>query len=90
MSKIMRAIYAEARAAREAAANPNVRRIRAAQTPASFRLGQWSLALSNPMASARSTIEWWTTRIAQAQGRLGSKARMQSPGRFPHVDGVAT
>jgi hypothetical protein len=79
-------MYAEARAAREAAAKPRERRIRDAQIPASFTLERWSLQVSNPIASARSTIEWRTTRIAQAQERLGSKTRMQSPGRSPRVD----
>jgi len=65
MSKIMRPMYAEARAAREAAANPSGRRIDDTQTP-----------VPNPVASARSTIEWWTTQIAKA-GECFKKASHQ-------------
>ena len=86
MSKIMRVMYAEARVAREAAAKPSERRIRDAQIPASFMLEQWSLPVSDPIASARATLEWWTTRLAQAREHLGSKTRMQSPGRSPRMD----
>lgn len=86
MSKIMRLIYAEARAAREAAAKPPERRIRNARIPASFMLEQWSLPVSDPIASARAILEWWTTRLAQAREHLGSKTRLQSPGRSPRTD----
>ena len=86
MSKIMRLVYAEARAAREAAAKPPERRIRGAKIPARFMLEQWSLPVSDPIASARSTLEWWATRLAQAREHLGSKTRMQSPGRSPRMD----
>jgi len=59
MSKIMRQMYAEARAAREAAANPSGHCIHDTQTP-----------VPNPAASARSTIEWRTTQIAKAGERF--------------------
>jgi hypothetical protein len=64
MSKIMRQMYAEARAAREAKANPGDHRTRVARTATSFTLRWWSLPVSNPVASARSTIEWWINKIA--------------------------
>ena len=70
MSKIMRQIYAEARAAREAKTNPGGNRTRAAGTAASFKLRWWSLPVSNPVASARTTIEWWLNMIATTGGRL--------------------
>ena len=71
MSKIMRLMYAEARAAREAAANPSGHRIRDMQTPvpnpvafARSTIEWWTIPVPNPI-SARSTIEWWTTQIAK-------------------------
>jgi len=70
MSKIMRQIYAEARAAREAKTNPGGHRTRATGTAASFTLRWWSLPLSNPVASARATIEWWLNKIATTGERL--------------------
>jgi len=70
MSKIMRQIYAEARAAREAKTNPGAHRTRARETAASFTLKWWSLSLSSPVASARTTIEWWLNKIATTGERL--------------------
>jgi len=70
MSKIMRQMYAEARAAREAKTNPGGHRTRAAGTAASFTLRWWSLPVSNPVASARTTIEWWLNKIATTGERL--------------------
>jgi hypothetical protein len=65
MSKIMRQLYAEARAAREAKANPGDHRRRVAQTAAWSSLKWWSLPVSNPTASARRTIEWWIHGVAE-------------------------
>jgi len=83
MSKIMRPMYAEARAAREAAANPSGRRIDDTQTPvpnpvalARSTIEWWTVPVPNPVASARSTIEWWTTQIAKA-GECFKKASHQ-------------
>jgi hypothetical protein len=77
MSKIMRQMYAEARAAREAAANANARRVHdmqmALRTPVTVkasRLACWALPVSNPAASARSTLQWWATRIDMARLRF--------------------
>ena len=69
MSKIMRQIYAEARAAREAAAKPRERRVNG--TP---------ITVPNPVELARSTIEWWTTQIARVGER--SKAVTSSTRHF--------
>jgi hypothetical protein len=57
-------MYAEARAAREAKASPGDHRTRAAPTATSFTLRWWSLPVSNPAGSARTTIEWWLNKIA--------------------------
>jgi len=70
MSKIMRQMYAEARAAREAKTNPGDKRTRVAQTAASSTLEWWSLPVSNPTASARTTIEWWINQVAKTRERL--------------------
>jgi hypothetical protein len=77
MSKIMRQLYAEARAAREAAANANAPRLhdtqQALRNPVALeasRLACWALPVSNPAASARSTLQWWATRIDKARERL--------------------
>jgi len=77
MSKIMRQMYAEARAAREAAANANAPRVHdmqmALRTPVTVktsRLACWALPVSNPAASARSTLLWWATRIDKARLRF--------------------
>jgi hypothetical protein len=70
MSKIMRQMYAEARASREAKTNPGGDRTRAARTAASFTLRWWSLPVPNPVASARTTIEWWLNKIATTGERL--------------------
>jgi hypothetical protein len=79
MSKIMRQMYAEARAAREAAANANAPgandmrpALRNPMTPKTSRLACWALPVSNPAASARSTLQWWVTRIDTARGRFTS------------------
>ncbi|WP_280151901.1 hypothetical protein [Piscinibacter sp. XHJ-5] len=77
MSKIMGLMYAEARAARAATANPGEDRIHDTQTRASFKLEWWTLPVRNPVESARSTLEWWTTRIAKgpqpnANGRVNA------------------
>jgi len=66
MSKIMRETYAEALAAREAKANPSDKRARDAQSAASSRLEVWSLPVSNPVASAGTTIDWWIKQVAEA------------------------
>jgi hypothetical protein len=70
MSKIMRQIYAEARAAREAKANSGDHRTRAARPATRFVLRWWSLPVSNPVASATTTIEWWLKKIAATAERL--------------------
>jgi hypothetical protein len=77
MSKIMRQLYAEARAAREAALNANALRVRDGQpavrnpaAPETARPACWALPLSNPAASARSTLQWWNRRIAMARERF--------------------
>lgn len=70
MSKIMRQMYAEARAAREAKTNPGDHRTQAAPTAASFTLRWWSLPVSNPVESARTTTEWWLNKIATTGERL--------------------
>jgi hypothetical protein len=74
MSKIMRLMYAEARAAREAAANPSGHRNHDMQAPvpnpvafARSTIEWWTIPVLNPVASARSTIEWWTSHIAKAE-----------------------
>jgi hypothetical protein len=77
MSKIMRQMYAEARAAREAGANANAPRVHDMQvalrnpvTLKTSRLACWALPVSNPAASARSTLHWWATRIDMARERF--------------------
>ena len=74
MSKIMRQVYAEARAAREAKANPVDRRTQHAQSVASSRLEGWSLPVPNPTASGTTTIQWWIDQVAQAGKRLRSRS----------------
>ena len=76
MSKIMRLMYAEARAVREAAANPSGHRIHDMQNPvpnpvafARSTIKWWTIPVPNPVASARSTIQWWTTQFAKAGER---------------------
>jgi len=76
MSKIMRQMYAEARAARVAAASVNAPRVQDMQlalrnpvTPKTSRLACWSLPVSNPAASARATLQWWATQIGMARER---------------------
>jgi hypothetical protein len=70
-------MYAEARAAREAAANANAPRVHGMQlalrNPVALktsRLACWRLPVLNPAASARSTLQWWTTRIDMARERF--------------------
>jgi hypothetical protein len=82
MSKIMRQMYAEARAAREAAANANAPRVHdmqlALRNPVvlkTSRIACWALPVSNPAASAGSTLQWWATRIGMARERF-----MPAPG----------
>jgi hypothetical protein len=82
MSKIMRQMYAEARAAREAALNANGPRVHdmqlALRNPGPLktsRLACWALPVSSPAASARSTLQWWATRIDMARERF-----MPAPG----------
>jgi hypothetical protein len=77
MSKIMRQMYAEARVAREAAASAKAPRVRDMQlslrNPVALnmsRLACWALPVSNPAASARSTLHWWATRIDMARERF--------------------
>jgi hypothetical protein len=77
MSKIMRQMYAEARAAREAAANGNAPRVDDMQLALrnltalkTSRLACWALPVSNPAASASSALEWWATRISMARERF--------------------
>jgi hypothetical protein len=77
MSKIMRQMYAEARAAREAGANANAPLVHELQvalrnqvTLKTSRLACWALPVSNPAASARSTLHWWATRIDMARERF--------------------
>ena len=79
MSKIMRQMYADARVAREAKANPGDHRTRAARTAASFKLRWWSLPVSNPVASARTTIEWWLKKIAGTGERLRRRDAIVEP-----------
>jgi len=79
MSKIMRQMYAEARAAREAKTNPGGHRTRAAKTAARFTLRWWSLPVSNPVASARTTIEWWLNKVATTGERLGRREALVEP-----------
>ena len=79
MSKIMRQMYAEARAAREVKANPGDRRTQAARTATSFTLRWWSLPVSNPVASARTTIEWWLNKIATTGERLRRRDALVEP-----------
>jgi hypothetical protein len=69
MSKIMRQIYAEARAAREAAAKPIATpsvSMPIADAVTSATIEPWSIPLPNPVKSAHSTIEWWTTQYERA------------------------
>jgi hypothetical protein len=82
MSKIMRQMYAEARAAREAAANGNAPRVDDMQLALrnltalrTSRLACWALPVSNPAASASSALQWWATRISMARERF-----MPAPG----------
>ena len=77
MSKIMRLMYAEARAACGTAANPGGHRMHDMQTPvphpvafARSTIEWWTIPVPNPVASARSTVEWWTTQIAKAGERF--------------------
>ena len=79
MSKIMRQMYADARVAREAKANPGDHRTRAARTAASFKLRWWSLPVSNPVESARTTIEWWLKKIAKKGERLRRRDAVVEP-----------
>jgi hypothetical protein len=79
MSKIMRQMYAEARAAREAKANPGDHRTPDAQTAANFALGWWSLPVSNPIATARMTIEWWINKVAETRRRLRGRDSVVEP-----------
>ena len=79
MSKIMRQMYAEARAAREAKEDPDDHRTRAAPTAASFMLRWWSLPVPNPVESARTTIEWWLNKIAATGGRLRRRDALVDP-----------
>lgn len=65
MSKIMRLMYAEARAAREAATNRTEDRVHDRRAPASSKIQWWTLPVSNPVESATTTIQWWTTQIAK-------------------------
>ena len=79
MSKIMRQLYVEARAAREAKANPGDHRTRHAQPAAnatltSSTLKWWSLPVPNPIASAKVTIEWWMNGGAETRERLRRRA----------------
>jgi hypothetical protein len=82
MSKIMRHMYAEARAAREAAARAKAPRVRGSQlalrNPVALKMSGfacWALPVSDPVASARSTLHWWATRIDMARERF-----MPAPG----------
>jgi hypothetical protein len=70
MSKIMRQMYAEARAAREGQAYPSDAHARVAQAAASSTLEGWSLRVADPVASARTTIAWWIEQVAQAGAQL--------------------
>jgi hypothetical protein len=72
VSKIMRRMYAEARAAREAVSGPGGSRICGGRppvpsSPASGKLmiDRWTLPVPEPVAMARSTIEWWTVQLAE-------------------------
>ncbi len=72
MSKIMRQMYAEARAAREAVSGPGGPRICGVQLPvpdplasAKSMMDRWTLPVPEPVARARSTIEWWTVQLAE-------------------------
>ena len=69
MSKIIRQMYAEARAAREAAANPNE------------RINDTQITGPDPIALARSAIEWWTTQMEKTGERFK---------QAPHQQGAAT
>jgi hypothetical protein len=71
MSKIMRTMFAEARAAREALAHGHGQRTREdgaarARAPerARFTVGSWTVPTPDPVATARSTMEWWGRRMA--------------------------
>jgi hypothetical protein len=69
MSKIMRQIYAEARAAREAAAKPIANASNStpmANALASSKIEPWTVPLPDPARSADSTIDWWTTQYERA------------------------
>jgi hypothetical protein len=72
MSKIMRQMYAEARAAREAVSGRDEPRLCSVRppvpaSPASGKLmiDRWTLPVPEPVARARSTIEWWTVQLAE-------------------------
>jgi hypothetical protein len=77
MSKIMRQMYAEARAAREAAANANAPRIHdmlmASRNPVTLktsRLACWPFRCRTPLHRQRLTLQWWATRIDMARLRF--------------------
>jgi hypothetical protein len=79
MSKIMRQIYAGARAAREAAAkpiaNPSIA-MPMADAIGTATIEPWSVPSPNPVESAHSTIEWWITQYEKTGQdiRASSKA----------------
>jgi hypothetical protein len=77
MSKIMRQIYAEARAAREAAAmpiaNPSIA-MPMADAIGTATIEPWSVPLPNSVESALSTIEWWTTQYEKTGKDTPAKA----------------
>jgi hypothetical protein len=70
MSKIMRQMYAEARAARQGQAHQSDELARVAQAAASSTLEGWSLRVADPAASARTTIAWWIKQVARAGAQL--------------------
>ena len=79
MSKIMRQMYAEARAAREAVSGPGGSRVCGTRLPvpdplasAKLMIDRWTLPVPEPVARARSTIEWWTVQLAKKGERCVS------------------
>jgi hypothetical protein len=71
MSKIMRTMFAEARAAREALSCGHGQRTREAGAArahapgrARFKVGCWTVPTPDPVATARSTMDWWARRMS--------------------------
>ena len=71
MSRIMRQMYAEARAAREAVSASGGARIGGTRLAVTdplapkLMIDRWTLPVPEPVARARSTIEWWTVQLAK-------------------------